>query len=175
MGSTLCLGSSTYVRRPVRLVEKENLRDLWAHHFLVLETQESLLCDALKDLGYSGEVALLHKSIIDEQETSLVYSQEKFSRFQANDSLNQVPWREDTRTIRKPQSSDDMLHFDESESDSSENDESSTALAQLTSLAEQDPVVMQYEDEQDVNPAELPKEFSRKVPLVVLKALCHVG
>lgn len=141
----------------------------------MLETQESLLCDALKDLGYSGEVALLHKSIIDEQETSLEFSHEKYFRFQANDSLSQVPWREDTRSIRKPQSSEDMLYFDESESDSSENGESSTELAQLTSLAEQDPVVMQYDDEQDINPAELPKEFSRKVPLAVLKALCHVG
>lgn len=103
-----------------------------------------------------------------------MYNQEKFSRFQANDSLNQVPWREDTRTIRKPQS-EDMLYFDESDSDPSDNDEASTELAQLTSLAEQDAVVMQYADEPDINPAEFPKEFSRKVPLLVLKALCHVG
>lgn len=155
------------------MAEKEKLRDLWNHHFLVLETQESLLCDALKDLGYSGEVALLHKSIIDEQETSLAYSQEKFSRFQAIDSLNRVPWKEDTRSIRQSQSLEDTLHFDESESDSSGNEDSSTELAQLTSLAEQDPVVMQYKDEEDLNPAEFPKEFSRKVPLQVLKALCH--
>lgn len=153
----------------------ERLKELWKYHFLVLETQDSLLSDTLNELGYGGEVSALHKEIVLAQHKSFS-SGEKFQRLSALDSLNSIPLHEDVRSIRKPSEEND-IGFDE-ESDESDQESPNTkakAVEVLALKAEEDPTVIKYATDDDIDLSDYPKEFSRRVPAIVLKALYNTS
>lgn len=155
-----------------RDTELEQLRDLWNHHFQILETQESLLSDSLHDMGYGGDVSQLHKSIIAQQFSSPSFREEKFSRFQAMEKLSSVPVLEDVRSMRKEETVEESKDYQES--DNSESERSGTAgIRALTLKSDADPMIQAYTDEKDIDLSDYPQEFARKIPAKVLKALFY--
>lgn len=155
----------------------QRLRELWDQHFAILEMQNSILSDALNDMGYSGEVSELHKQYIQKQTSSSMYSQEKFLRLNALDTLNQVPLFDDKRSIRKFTPVDEGLNFSSDHDSEDDQDEGYSSndekMKNLEIQAENDEIVQSFSEEADLNLLQYPREFSRKVPASVLKALFY--
>lgn len=149
--------------------EIASLREMWNVHFAILEMQNSILSDALNDMGYGREISNLHKSYIQKQACSSSSGQERFMRLSAMESLQQVPLLDEDRSIHN--SAPVQVEYEEPEYWNSEDSDDSLEVD--PSIVISDFVVQKYETEEDLKAEDFPKEFARKVPLNVLKALYH--